>query len=162
MDSRLEGNEPILKDLCSLAQLDIDAVFAYSAAIEKVDVEAVKVTLERFKKHHERHISELSLIIARLGGTPPSLSLDFKGYLIEGLTRIRSTSGTSGALKAIHGNELLTNSIYEKALSWDLPIDILELIRKNKKDEEIHLGFIDAAVENQVWKSDNLGAQAAY
>ena len=95
--------------------------------------------------------------IKRLGEKPPVFSRDFKGFLIEGFTAARSVTGTPGALKAMRGNEHLTNRSYKNALSWDLPQDVRTIIEANYEDERRHLSYIDDAIMKRVWES---GAEA--
>src|SRR5262245_7936466 len=64
-------NRELCDHLVSLAQLDIDAVHAYTQAIDKIDVTEVKSQLTRFREDHHRHVRDFSPIIERLGGTPP-------------------------------------------------------------------------------------------
>ena len=86
----------------------------------------------------------------RLGDEPVELSRDFKGFLIEGFTALRSVTGTEGALKAMQGNEKLTNKRYEDALNIvGLPEDVLDIIRRNREDERGHLEYIERTLEEQ-------------
>lgn len=140
-------NQDIIKKLESLRQLDFDAVQAYSQAIEKIDVMSIRTELERFRGDHERHITDLATAIQRLGGQPEELGRDVKGVLIEGMTMLRSVTGTKGALKAMKTNEKLTNKSYEEALESDLPIDVQDVVLRNRQDEARHLEFIEAALD---------------
>ncbi|HBG20421.1 MAG TPA: ferritin [Desulfobulbaceae bacterium] len=142
-------NKEIAKKLSSLVQLDIDAVHAYKEAIEKIDDLQVREHLTQYRQDHERHISDLSAEIRRLGGTPPEFSLDFKGYLIKGFTSLRSTTGTKGALNAMHTNEKLTNKEYEAAKYWDFPPDLKQMIALAREDERRHLEYIERALEEK-------------
>ncbi len=148
----MDTNESISK-LSSLVQLDIDAVHAYSQAIDSIDVPEVKSRLSDFRSDHERHIENLSQAIRQLGGEPPEFKRDFKGFLIEGMTSLRSVTGTEGALKAMRTNEGLTNSTYEKALEWDLSQDVRDIISKNREEERRHIQYIEDCIERQVWKT---------
>lgn len=142
-------DKEIAKKLSSLVQLDIDAVYAYKEAIEKIDEPQVREHLTMYRQDHERHISELSVEIRRFGETPPEFSLDFKGYLIKGFTSLRSATGTKGALKAMHTNEKLTNKEYEAAKYWDLPPDLKQMIALAREDERRHLEYIERALEEK-------------
>jgi uncharacterized protein (TIGR02284 family) len=145
----------IIEQLNELIQLDIDAVHAYQQAIDRIDVPGIAEDLEGFKGDHERHIDELSAAVRRLGGEPPKRTRDFKGYLIEGFTALRSITGTEGALKAMRSNERTTNKKYDEALSEPLPPDIAALVRRNRDDERRHLQYIENALTNRTW---DLGA----
>jgi uncharacterized protein (TIGR02284 family) len=146
----MESNE-MIKKLSSLVQLDIDAIHAYDQALEKIDFPVIHKQLTRFKSDHQRHVESLSDAIRRFGGEPPTFSPDFKGFLIQGFTALRSISGTEGALKAMKTNEMLTNSTYDDALSWDFPSDVREIIVRNREDERQHLQYIERAIEDRTW-----------
>ena len=144
------------KKLCTklseLCQLDIDAVRAYRQAILAVDVPLVRERLESFQEDHERHVMDLSQVIRDFGEEPPADAPDLKGFFLAGFTAVRSMTGTAGALKAMRGNEILTNKTYEEALAWDMPENIRELIERNFDDEVRHLSFIKKAVREKIWE----------
>jgi uncharacterized protein (TIGR02284 family) len=141
-----------IKTLSDLCQLDIDAVYAYEQAIERIDHSEIRSNLESFKADHERHMNDLSQAIRDLGADPPERKRDFKGFLLEGFTALRGITGTEGALKAMRSNEKLTNRNYEDALSKDLPADVRELVRRNREDERRHLTYIERALEERIWE----------
>jgi uncharacterized protein (TIGR02284 family) len=143
-------NEDLVKILYHLAQLDIDAVHAYNQALENITDEAIHKNITNFRNDHIRHIDDLSKQIHQHNGEPPIRTKDFKGYLIEGFTSLRSITGTEGALKAMEFNEVLTNKTYKEALEEnnDLPIEIRALIQRNYADEKRHLEYIRAILAN--------------
>jgi rubrerythrin len=143
-----------LDQLVTLAQLDIDAAQAYEQAIDGIDIPEIRDRLDDFREDHERHVDELSAAITRLGGEPPRREADFKGYVIEGYTAVRSAMGIAGALRAMKNNEILANTIYEQALSLDLPDDVKAIIERNREDERRHLAYIEAVLEDRVWELD--------
>lgn len=149
-------NSTLAKKLYDLAQLDIDAARAYDQALENIDHPTVHSQISSFRADHLRHINDLSAVIRRLGEEPPSFSPDLKGFFIEGFTAIRSMTGTAGALKAMRGNELLTNRVYDKARAADLPADVKQLIERNFADEQRHLAYIEEAIENKVWETEKI------
>jgi len=140
------------EEINSLIQLDIDAVEAYKQALKNIDFPSIHQSLESFRQDHEEHIKALSDEIRQLGGKPMERSQDFKGFLIEGFTAIRSITGVEGALKAMLGNEKLTTKTYEKALSADVPASTKDIIRKNYEDEKKHLKYIEDALDLKVWE----------
>ena len=140
-------NKEIAKKLSSLVQLDIDAVHAYKEAIEKTEDLQVREKLSLFRKDHERHITELSAEIRRMGEEPPDFSPDFKGYMIQGFTSMRSLSGTKGALNAMHTNEMLTNKTYKEASGWGLPPNVQQMINLAYDDERRHIEYIKATLD---------------
>jgi uncharacterized protein (TIGR02284 family) len=147
-------SKELVKHLESLAHLDIDAVHAYTSAIDRIDIVEVKQRLTEFRSDHETHISNLSPLIERLGGKVPTRSPDFKGFFIQGFTAIRSMFGNEAALKAMKGNEELTNKTYEKALGVDFPVDILDVVRRNREDERRHLDYINRCIDDRIWDQE--------
>lgn len=145
-------SKEIAKELFDLVQLDIDATYAYSTAISNVDVPMVRETLIRFRDDHERHVKQLSVLIRNFGGTPPSMSPDFKGFILQGMTAVRSATGTEGALKAMKMNEELTNKTYARALSLGLPFDVQEQVQRNHVDEQRHLQTIERWIQTEIWE----------
>jgi len=136
------NNNQICDKLIDLIQLDFDASRAYQKAIDEIDDPQIKATLKTFQSDHDRHCADLSYKVQTLGGTPPELKRDLKGYLIEGFTAIRAASGTDGALKAMESNEKTTNKHYSRAMEDDFPFDVKDIIRKNYEDEQRHLAYI--------------------
>ncbi|BCS53565.1 DUF2383 domain-containing protein [Geobacter sp. SVR] len=134
--------EELLDKLNELIHLDIDAIHAYDQAIKNVREQLIKDKLILFKSDHGRHVAELSAKVRELGGVPPELTSDFKGYFITGFTALRSLTGTKGALGAMETNEKLTTSKYEEAEKWDCPADIAMLLQANLVDERRHLAFV--------------------
>lgn len=147
-------NQEIAAKLSSLAQLDVDAVHAYSQAIDEVEIPAVREQLSAYRADHDRHFIDLSTAIRKLGAEPPDYSRSFKGFIIEGFTLVRSAIGTEGALRAMQSNERLTNRSYSEATKWDLPADIALLIRNNYRDEQVHLKYIENALQNRTWEKE--------
>lgn len=141
----------LIDGLNNLIKLDIDAVNAYDQAIGNAEDAAVKEKLGLFRADHERHIGDLSMTVRSLGGTPTDRSPDFKGWLIEGMTYLRSSTGTEGALKAMQTNENLTNRRYADAAEWDAPADVKSLLTKHYGDEKNHKTWIDGAIDSRIW-----------
>lgn len=144
--------EEITKKLNSLIQLDIDAIHAYDQAMKNINEVFIRDQLAEFRNDHHRHFRELSAVVQGMGGTPPEYSPDFKGFLIQGFTALRSVTGTEGALKAMESNEKLTNKTYEEASSWDLPLDAISLVRSNFDDEKLHIRYIQTSLRDRIWE----------
>jgi rubrerythrin len=140
--------DEILTQLEKLIQLDVDATHAYDQAIKNVDEQVIKDKLLLFQGDHRRHIDLLSAKVLELGGTPPELASDFKGFFISGFTALRSLTGTKGALEAMETNEKLTTSKYQDAVQLVWPTDITSLIQSNLSDEQRHLAFVREAIAN--------------
>ncbi|HSP78238.1 MAG TPA: DUF2383 domain-containing protein, partial [Myxococcaceae bacterium] len=54
------NQKKMVEKLNDLIALDYDAVGAYEAAINRMDVEFLRMRLREFQQDHERHIRELS------------------------------------------------------------------------------------------------------
>lgn len=145
----MEQNKELIDHLISLVQLDIDAIYAYDQAIKEIDVQDIREKLTEFKNDHQQHVNDLSPFISQFGGQVPAFKPDFKGFLIQGFTALRSKTGTEGALKAMKGNEQLTNKKYDSALEWDLPENVRKVIVKNRDDERRHLQFIEQCLNDR-------------
>jgi rubrerythrin len=142
--------DEILNQLEKLIQLDVDATHAYDQAIKNVDDQAIKDKLVLFQGDHRRHIDILSAKVLELGGTPPELTSDFKGFFISGFTALRSLTGTRGALEAMETNEKLTTTKYQDAAQLVWPTDITTIIQANLSDEQRHLSFVREAISTIV------------
>jgi uncharacterized protein (TIGR02284 family) len=141
------NRDDILDNLEKLIHLDVDATHAYDQAIKNVNEQVIKDKLIQFQADHRKHIDLLSAKVLELGGTPPELTSDFKGFIISGFTALRSLTGTKGALEAMETNEKLTTSKYEEASKKDFPVDILSIIQSNYADEQRHLSFVREAIQ---------------
>ena len=139
--------------LNKLVQVDVDAVCTYHEALGHVADFDVRGDLEGFLNDHERHIMELSTVIRDLGGTPVPVHRDFKGALLEGMTKLRSR-GTLGALRAMRMNEKLTNRSYDKAGHIYMPPIGQVIVFENLKDERRHLATISAHIARLVGKAE--------
>lgn len=140
-----------IERLNDLIALDIDAVNAYESAVERVDVPYIAERLREFQQDHERHVRELSDVVRRMGGEPRRKP-DVKGFLLKGFTTITSMMGTEAALKAMQGNETLTNRTYSEALREDWPADVRTIIARNHADEQRHLRFIEQCLQERAWE----------
>ncbi|HEU0030247.1 MAG TPA: DUF2383 domain-containing protein [Kofleriaceae bacterium] len=145
----IEDREDVIEELNDLIQLDHDAVLTYQQALEHVDADDVEVRsdLEAFMADHQRHIADLSRVVIAFDGTPKEPGRDVKGVLLEGMTKLRSVTGTLGALKAMRMNEKLTNHSYEKVSQRALPADVLSVVTMNLADERRHLAAIETHIE---------------
>ncbi len=133
----------MIDKLEDLMRLDVDAVSAYTAAIERIDDKPIRERLGQFGDDHERHIRNLQSAIRSVGGRVPRRSRDFKGFFIEGMTAIRSDMGTDSALKAMRTNEKLMNSRYSGAVEWDVPTDLRTILAEGYADERRHLEYVE-------------------
>ncbi|MBE0476440.1 MAG: DUF2383 domain-containing protein [Coriobacteriia bacterium] len=133
----------MVEKLGDLMRLDVDAERAYEEAIEHADEADVRGHLQRYRDDHRRHADDLRATIRGLGQEPPEPKPDFKGYLIEGMTKLRAAVSGEQALKAMHQNEEITNRSYRDAVQWDVPADVHDLLQRNYADEQRHIAYIE-------------------
>ncbi|HEU0077241.1 MAG TPA: ferritin-like domain-containing protein [Longimicrobiaceae bacterium] len=142
------ASSEILDGLNDLLQLDHDAIGAYEIAIEKLQDRDNAQQIAGFKRDHERHIQELNLAIARLGGTPrnePHATGPFK----QALQSLGGLAGDRGLLIAWRTNELQVRTKYDsyasRANHWGP--DLKRLVDRNALDEERHYEWVTRALE---------------
>ncbi|MBJ6724051.1 DUF2383 domain-containing protein [Geomesophilobacter sediminis] len=139
--------QEIIDRLNDLIQLDADAVVAYDHAIRNVKYDDIRTKLTEFQEDHRQHIQTLTVQVQRLDGRPVKTTPDLKGYLQEGLTALRSITGTEGALLAMQTNEKQTNKKYAEAHELDFPQEIKSIITVNLSDEQRHLSYIQEILD---------------
>ncbi|WP_375769854.1 ferritin-like domain-containing protein [Archangium gephyra] len=145
----------MIERLNDLIALDYDAVGAYEAAINRIDVESLRMSLRGFQADHERHIQDLTQAVVSLGGTPRTKP-DAKGFILKGFTAVTSMMGNEAALQAMRGNELLTNRTYRMALDEEWSDETRAIIERNFSDEQRHLAFIESALRNRLWEQTTM------
>lgn len=141
----------MIERLNEIIALDYDAVGAYEAAITRIDVESLRMSLREFQRDHERHIQDLSGVVTQLGGTPRKKP-DTKGFILKGFTAVTAMMGNEAALQAMRGNEALTNRTYRMALNEEWSDEARRIIERNYSDEQRHLAFIENALRNRIWE----------
>jgi hypothetical protein len=99
---------------------------------------------------------ELSTIVRDLGGEPISVHRDLKGAVLESLTKLRSRSGTLGALRAMRMNEKLTNRVYDREAEVYMPPIAQAIVMENLEDERRHL----AAIQSHIDRLSHLNVEA--
>lgn len=138
--------DSIIKKLTDVVELDYDAVAAYQEAIARLDDGAAKAKLQEFQRDHERHISDLSEVIRKEGGTPPD-SGDFKKVLTKGKVQLADLAGDDAILKAMKTNEDQTTSKYESMVEEDFPSHIHTLLKRGLEDERRHRAWIETTLK---------------
>ncbi len=132
--------------LHDLIELDYDAIAAYRAAIERIEDTSYKSKLAGFMGDHERHVTELSEIIHKQGGTPPD-SGDSRQVLTAGKVKVAGTVGGDEAiLKAMKANETQTNTKYESMVHKKFPAPVHKLLERGLADERRHRAWIESAL----------------
>ncbi len=141
-----------IEELNELLRFDFDAVGAYNEAIDHVKEQIIKDPLTKFRADHERHISELSAIVRKLGGKPVDRA-DFKGFVRKTMTRIAGLVGTESVLQAMKSNENVLNKTYAHHAQLAFPSDILDVIKRNYADEQRHLAWVEQTLQTRIWET---------
>ncbi|MDY7228392.1 DUF2383 domain-containing protein [Hyalangium rubrum] len=148
-------NQKMIERLNDLIALDYDAVGAYEAAIDRIHEEFLRMRLREFQLDHRRHIQDLSIVVERMGGKARERP-DVKGFLLKGFTAVTALMGTEAALRAMQGNERLTNSTYRKAMEQEWTDDVRQIIDRNFHDEQRHLAFIEESLRTRSWEQTGM------
>lgn len=130
-----------------LLSLEYDAIEAYSAAIEHLDNDAWKAQLATFRSDHERHTRELTPLIQKMGGKPPT-EAGGKAMLAVGKVKLANLMGDESILKAMRSNEDDTNTAYERALA-KCPQEACDMLARGLEDERRHREWIVATLEGR-------------
>jgi rubrerythrin len=147
----MDANKKKLAKLHSLAQLDVDAIGTYDAALERVDVPMLREQLSGFRADHERHVRTLNDFIVRYGGEAVEMKPDIKGAVLKGFTAVTSMMGNEAALVAMIGNEELTTRSYQAALKLEWSPEERTVIESHFADEQRHLAWIKDAAKSRRW-----------
>lgn len=145
-------NVEMARVLSSLAQLDINAVYACDQAIPSTELISLRDQLREFRNRHYQHVVSLGKVITALGVIPPEYSPDFKGYLMEGLTAVRGSMGIEGALKAMMTNEEHIMKKYREASALPFTPSIKELVDHHYRDVQGHVELLQKMLTNRVWE----------
>lgn len=139
--------EQLAKVLADLISLDFDAAAAYEQAIKRIEKDqTAKTELAGFKADHERHVRDLTPIVRKLGGAPPT-SGDFMRFLTQGKVVIASLAGDLAILKAMKTNEDTTNQKYEEAVALDgITPEMRTVLERNLADERRHRAWIESRI----------------
>lgn len=142
--AKLVGKEKDIADLLgALIHVDLDAIEAHEAAIDRLDDDADQAQLGEFRDDHDRHVRELQPLVTELGAQPPTKA-DFKRVLTKGRVVLASLVGDHAILTAMKTNEDDTNLAYDRALERDdLPAHVREVLLRSRDDERRHRAYID-------------------
>jgi uncharacterized protein (TIGR02284 family) len=132
-----------INTLGDLMALDQDAIAAYEAAISRIDDAGFKARMQEFKAEHDRHVTELRDLIARLGGAPAA-GAGLKSMLTQGKVAMGALFGDKAILKAMKSNEDDTNTAYERALKHkEIDGAAVPVLERGLADERRHLAWIE-------------------
>lgn len=146
----------LLAELNDLLQLDHDAVKAYTLAEAALKNETYKESIRVFKRDHERHIQELTRLVALHGGTPadsPHVSSSPFKLAAQGLGDLGSDTSVLLAFKA---NERLSRDKYQRAAEQGYPPEVQAVVQRGAADETTHYTWVQETLERS-----GAGAQTA-
>lgn len=144
MATMVGTQDKLVDALEALVELDYDAIEAYKAAIDRLDDSDDKEQLRGFLADHQRHVTELTPVVAQLGGNAAK-GPDVKRWLTKGKVVILGLAGDKAVLLAMKTNEDDTNTAYERAVARDdLTPDVQRILEKNLADERRHRAWIEA------------------
>jgi hypothetical protein len=127
--------------LNQLLMLAYDSVHAYSTALDRLRDEELRHHLEGFQLDHERHLSDLTAQILRLGGSPKS-HRDLRGPLLQGMAAFSSMLGDGAGLRALARAEVYAMRAYASALELHLAEETELLLRQGLQDQVRHLAWL--------------------
>jgi rubrerythrin len=143
----LQGN--FMDALIELVQLDYDAVAAYEAAINRINLPEYKKSLQGFKQDHEKHIKVFSKYIKESGRVPPE-EPGMKSFLTQGKVVLANLVGDTTILRAMRSNEEDTNTAYERLNKYeDIPGDIMNDLKEGLEDERRHAEWLDSVLQKE-------------
>ena len=138
------GTQNNAKDLVeALLKLEMNALEAYDATIEKLENPEYARQVATFRQDHYDHVQALTVFAQRLGVQVPGPG--GKSLLTKGKVVIADMIGDDGTiLSAMKTNEYETVMAYENALKHDfLTPDLRSLFEKGLSDERRHRDWMD-------------------
>jgi rubrerythrin len=135
--------EDLVELLSHLITLDLDAVEAYRAAIERLEHAGDREQLRLFLENHRRHAAELGPLVEAMGDTPPA-SADARQVLMRGRVVLAGMRDDRQILEAMKRNEDDTHRAYERALSFPtLTEPVRVALERNLADEGRHRAWLE-------------------
>jgi rubrerythrin len=138
------------KVIKELIELDYDAVEAYEAAVNRLENTGYKEQMQKFKKDHERHVTELNKILLAHGEqsvTGPGA----KQWLTKGKVVLSDMIGDDiTILKAMLTNEEDTTKAYERVNNHEKKwSSAFEVVARGLEDERRHKKWIEETLEEK-------------
>lgn len=142
------GPELTLVDqLNSLIELDFDAIEAYKAAMSRVDDMTDRAELARFLEDHQRHVTDLTPLVTRHGGTP-ARGGDLKQILTKGKVVLGGLVGDRVVMAAMKTNVDDTTTAYERAVAHpEADAETRGVLEKNLEDARRHRTWIEKRLQ---------------
>jgi len=127
-----------LAALRTVIQYEINVIKAYEHAIRHLDDRELVELWSRVKADNERHVLELSEIMRALGEAPPHFRSDVRGLAMDALAEIAGRRSSAHALRTAGHLAARLQRRYERALDWDLPLEVTANLQANQADLRQH------------------------
>lgn len=143
-------NEAMLTALRGLAQLEVDALQLFGAAMQHAKDPALRRRFEEFRDVHKAQARQLDEAVARLEGRPLAARPDVKGRVLERIAAVGALIGDEGLLVALVGGEELVHKRYEALLERSWPAPVKQLLDEAFGASARQLAFCRAALEQRL------------
>lgn len=141
------NNAMMAKELNALIRLNVDAIEAYSAALERLENADYRLAMEEFRADHARHVDELKEMVLWMGAAPAKTG-DSMQILTKGKVALGNLRGDKGILQAMKSNEDNTNAVYEKEIGkLRYSQDMADVLKYHLDDERRHRDWLVRTLE---------------
>lgn len=156
-----QAGPDLIAELNDLLQLDHDAVQAYTIAIDNIETETLRSTLQAFRADHERHIQDLTRLIKDHDGMPIDMAHVPTGMFKQAVQSVGAMGGDREILLAFKANERQSRDKYRRAASDAThPQEVREVLERNAADEENHYGWVISRLEEMGAGPDSMMGRA--
>ena len=143
-----QAEDQLVAQLNDLLQLDYDAVQAYRLAISLLSDPEYKAQLRDFRADHERHIDELSRLVANHGGVPVEMPHLPTGVFKLAVQAAGRAGGDRGVLLAFKANERQVRDKYRRAAESRQPPEVAVILSRAAGDESLHYSWVLETLED--------------
>lgn len=132
--------------LQDLVELELDAVQAYQAAVDRIEDPLSKNQLGEFLADHRRHVDTVQALLRAHQQTVPT-EPSGKQWLAKGKVVIGGLLGDAAVLAAMRSNEQDTNTAYERIVAHEgLWPDAKPALEQGLADERRHRDWLEQAL----------------
>ena len=140
---RSPSEERIVSLATDACLADLDAIDAYDVALDRIEDAAMVRVLRGCLEDHQRHLIELSELLAAVDAQPPMQGL-IDHLLCTARVLVGNVGGDAGVLLALRAREAEAWATYERlARSTGLPPQVRDLLRQHAREERRHLGLVE-------------------
>jgi hypothetical protein len=143
-------NDAMLISLRGLAQLEVDALQLFGAAMSHAKDPTLQRRFEEFRDVHKEQARLLDGAIAKLEGRPLALRPDVKGRVLERIAAVGALIGDEGLLVALVSGEELVHKRYEALLERNWPEQVKHLLDEAFGASARQLAFCRASLEHRL------------